>query len=219
MNRSEASKTFTLEQATWYHGTDAKPFSHWILPAPNLSPADVAHSCLFFTDLAFAQTIGQNTCSVNVSSQAQIIAPAVNNEESRAFRLAVRNKHPLARHVVWLESDLVWANAWNTGEVMRYAFNQANIPACLEIQTALNQVQNDLKKMLRGSTVSDQILSSHAMQCLTRGWIETIITAARDLGFQGIYGAEIDRHSGAKPISRPWLAILDTTVVSPPSWL
>lgn len=165
MNRSEASKTFTLEQATWYHGTDAKPFSHWILPAPNLSPADVAHSCLFFTDLAFAQTIGQNTCSVNVSSQAQIIAPAVNNEESRAFRLAVRNKHPLARHVVWLESDLVWANAWNTGEVMRYAFNQANIPACLEIQTALNQVQNDLKKMLRGSTVSDQILSSHAMQC------------------------------------------------------
>ncbi|TEI07151.1 hypothetical protein IPC1314_24305 [Pseudomonas aeruginosa] len=53
-----------------------------------------------------------------------------------------------------------------------------------------------------------------------RGLIELICVTAKKLGFDAIYGHEVDRHSFAgKKIAQPWLAVLSNGIISEPEWL
>jgi hypothetical protein len=53
-----------------------------------------------------------------------------------------------------------------------------------------------------------------------RGLIELICVSAKKLGFDAIYGREVDRHSHEeKVIAQPWLAVLSKGVVTEPEWL
>ena len=54
----------------------------------------------------------------------------------------------------------------------------------------------------------------------SRGLIELICVTAKKLGFDAIYGHEVDRHSDVNKVTaQPWLAILSKCYISAPEWV
>jgi hypothetical protein len=144
----------------------------------------------------------------------------LSDAKSTAFRQAVAKSNTLATKCQWLTDDAVWSTAWSTGEVMRFSYNSNDPNAVLAISAALASIAVKLKKITRGS-VSDEVVRDHAITCLTRGWIEQLVREAQKLGYQAIQGAEIDRWITSSPtsIAQPWLAVMDKSVIGPPTWL
>lgn len=53
-----------------------------------------------------------------------------------------------------------------------------------------------------------------------RGLIELICVSAKRLGYDALYGHEVDRHSEpGKAIAQPWLAVMSNGAVSSPEWI
>jgi len=53
----------------------------------------------------------------------------------------------------------------------------------------------------------------------TRGLIELICDCAHNLGYDALYGHEVDRHSDPnKVLAQPWLAVFKKGAVSEPIW-
>lgn len=208
-------------KTTWYHGSNAKPFTDWLCPPPPPSPADVSHTGLFFTaDEDFAKGAGKNVCTIKLSEDTKFIVPAQGDARSTAFRQTVFNSNPLAANCKWLDNDAVWAAAWSTGEVLRFSYDAGDPKAVLAVSKALASVVGNLKKIIRGS-VPEKVVIDQAMTCLTRGWIEQLVLEAKRLGYQAIQGAEIDRWSATSstPLAQSWLAVMDKSVISAPTWL
>ena len=219
MNQEHRQASSTIVETTWYHGTDSEPFQQWRIPNTNVDPIDVPHSCAFFSDLASARQVGRHVCSSQLAPGTEIIIPGIATSASAAMRRNILSSNRLARHAQWLSNDQVWSRAWQTGEVMRFAFNPTDPAAVHDLRVALSKTAETISKCIVSPVLTEQIVEAHAMQCLTRGWIETLIQSAKSLGFQAIYGAEIDRHTRATPVSMPWLAVTTANVISPPNWL
>lgn len=205
---------------TWYHGTDAAPFEAWTFPPPAPSPADLAHTALFFTtNRAFAEGAGKTICTVEIEPDIAVITPALGGSQSTELRKSLLKSNPLAARCTWLSDDDTWIRSWKTGEVMRFACDASDPTSILLVNKGLALVEANLRKII-ASPVSDAVIKDQAMQCLTRAWIEQIVVESRKLGHQAILGTEIDKWGGhATPTAEPWLAILDSTTVSPPIWL
>lgn len=219
MNQEHRQASSTVLGTSWYHGTESAPFQQWHIPNTNVAPFDVPHSCAFFSDLSSARQVGRNVCSIRLTPGTAIIIPGIETSASEAMRTSVFNRNPLARHALWLRNNQVWSRAWQTGEVMRFAVDVTDPTAVQDLSGALKQTAQTISKCIKSPAMNEQIIAAHAMQCFTRGWIETLVQSAKSLGFQAIYGAEIDRHSGTTPVSRPWLAVTTDNVISPPNWL
>lgn len=206
---------------TWYHGTDTNQFETWKLPPPRRSPADIAHTGLFFAaDRDFAKRAGQNVCSVTLVPHTKLLAPAKRGAESTALRKAVINSHPLAQYCQCLANDVSWTTAWSTGEVMRFNYDQNNSKAVQAIGEMLAASAAGLKNTINAQ-VSDELLMKAAQHNFTRGWIEQLVREAKKLGYQAIQGAEIDKWSfpESPPIAQPWLVVMDGSVITAPAWL
>lgn len=208
--------------ATWYHGTKSEPrFDQWICPPPPQDPLVVAHSALFFTsDLDFAKSAGENVCTVALSGNAKLLVPAVESTGSRKLRRALRESDRLSEHCIWLTDEKLWRQAWSTGDVMRFAFDNRRADSVAHYGAIMNFHMRQLREALT-PTPPDELLSKIVRHNLTRGWIEKIVSVARSLGYQAIQGAEIDRWTepGRRPVARPWLAVTDKSAISPPTWI
>lgn len=110
---------------------------------------------------------------------------------------------------IFVNDNTKWTQGWTTGDTLRFAFTN---PMALVI------LAKNVEELVRGGLPPDaaEIAVQHN---LTRGLIELICTSARKLGFNAIFGHEVDRHSEAGTIARPWLAVLDANVLTPPDWL
>lgn len=205
---------------TWYHGTKQK-FNTWKCPPPQRSPADVAHTALFFTThRAFAEGAGNHICAVQIATEAKIITPVHGGDASTLLRVQLLKSHPLSQHCIWLQDDNSWRDAWSTGEVMRFAYDRRASQAALAVGAAVATIARNLKKII-ATPLPEHLIMTHANQCLTRGWIEQIVSEAKKMGYQAIHGAEMDRcpESVSGYVAQPWLAVMDQSVITPPKWI
>lgn len=206
--------------ATWFHGTKMR-FTNWKCPPPQHSPADVAHSALFFTtNRTFAECAGQHICCVQLAPATKVITPAQGGDQSAMLRRKLRKSNPLASHCAWLEDDSAWTSAWATGEIMRFAYDKRSAQASQAVGTAVAAIAINLKKII-ATPLPEHLIMTQANQCLTRAWIEQIVREAAAMGYQAIHGAEMDRcpTSEAGYVAQPWLAVMDQAVIAAPKWI
>lgn len=219
MNNS--SNTTNPANLVWYHGTKNEQFREWSVPPPRRNPIEVAHSGLFFTqDLDYAKGTGGNVCKVQIQEATKIIAPAQGGSASVGLRMAIIQRSRHYAHCHWLRDDVTWTNAWKTGDVMRFAFKTDDPAANAEVaKTMLADVQR--MKALVIKPLKEEIFYEQAQLNLTRDWIEVLVLEAKKLGYKALLGAEIDQWTNprAAPVTRSWLAVLDKSAISAPTWI
>jgi hypothetical protein len=205
--------------AVWYHGTDASQFKDWMVPPPGTAPFMVAHSAVFFsTERDYATAAGPNVCQVSLLPSAKILTPGRPDWASDQLRKRLAKSHPLAEHCTWVTDEKTWARAWATGEVMRYGYNPHDREAAGTFDAVLNGILRALQPLR--AEYPDSVIREQALHCLTRSWIEQIVRIAKQMGYQAVHGAEVDKWRGAglPPIARSWLAVLDASVITDPAW-
>jgi len=199
-----------LDSACWFHGTE-QDFDTWIIPPPPKPGQNllVPHTAIFFTsNLDFAKGAGKKIAKVSISSNSRILDTTANYEASEMLRLSL-SKHPIASRTVNIQHDF-WHGGWKTGDVLRMTYSDPALEAHLQ-QTALNL------SVRKGLPIEAANLATQ-LNC-SRGLIELICTSAKKLGFDAIFGHEVDRHSFEdKIVAQPWLAVLSKGVVSNPEW-
>lgn len=207
-----------LNSAKWYHGTDTR-FDAWEFPPKAPSPIEIGHTALFFTSSReYAAGAGPHICTVTIDSATKVLQPGQLSAESVELRKRVAADNELSGHCEWVKNDEAWTRGWITGEVMRFAADMANPAVAKLITSRLAHIATSVQKACI-PPLSNQKAIDVAQQNLTRAWIEILVTKAKEMGFQAVLGAEIDRHSNAtRPASQPWLAVLDPSIISAPSW-
>lgn len=206
----------------WYHGTDSGKFSAWQLPAPPKDPVTPASPAIYFTqDEGYARGAGKNLCVVTLASDAKTLVPAQGGVDSHSLR-AKLSADPEYGWCVHLANDQAWRDAWATGEVMRLHFSSSHTPSSMFASKA-----SQLRVKLNSAgfnNVPDNKLMEVTMQFVTREWIDRIALSAKELGYQALIGCEVDRWYGKPgqvmpPVARSWMALLDTSAVTSPTWI
>jgi len=200
-----------LDSPCWFHGTE-QYFDAWIIPPPPKPGEDllVPHTAIFFTsDLNFAKGAGNKIAKVSISSSSRILDTTANYQASEKLRLSL-SQHQIASRTLNIQHDF-WHNGWKTGDVLRMTYSDPTLEAHLQ-QMAVN-----LSKQTGLPKEAASIVIQHNS---SRGLIELICTSAKKLGFDAIFGHEVDRHSFEdKVIAQPWLAVLSKGVASNPEWV
>jgi len=203
----------TLGEVSWFHGTEQK-FSSWIFPPPKKPDQDLLlqHTAVFFTtNLEFAKGAGQNIASVSLSKSCKILDTRTNYKDSELLRKKVK-ENAIASLILNTEHDY-WHNGWISGDVLRMAFNNEK-NSQIYMQHASSQLKG-LNIQLTDEE-EDELIALNS----SRGLIELICISAKELGYDAIFGHEVDRHSTEnKVIAQPWLAVLSEKVISEPIWI
>ncbi|MFQ2108818.1 hypothetical protein [Aeromonas sp. Marseille-Q5825] len=200
-----------LNLPCWFHGTE-QYFDTWIIPPPP-KPREillVPHTAIFFTsDMNFAKGAGKRIAKVSISSHSKILDTTANYAASENLRLSLR-QHQIASRTLNIQHDF-WHDGWKTGDVLRMTYSDPTLETHLQ-QMVVN-LSRQLDLPIEAANVVVQLNAS-------RGLIELICTSAKKLGFDAIYGHEVDRHSiEGKVIAQPWLAVLSKGVSSNPEWV
>ncbi len=199
----------SIDRGPWLHGTNVR-FDSWQVPPPLEAndPFNVPHTAVFLTKHAdFAQDAGSFTCEAMLTPDAKVLVPE--SDESDMLRRRLK-KHPVGGRCAWLRDETTWRASWTSGDIMRFAAEERHI---LEIVSRMTKLHRQRQPELPHDFVSQVVQHN-----ITRGWIEEIVKTARALGFEAIQGNEIDRHAGAVPIARPWLAVCTATALTAPVW-
>jgi hypothetical protein len=215
MGESKRKKQLHIQpdRGPWLHGTKTK-FDTWTVPPPKKfeDPLAVAHSAVFFTKHhAFAADVGHLICTSYLNPDALVLNPCVPSQASDELRMLLLKQMDV-RECYWLRDEITWRHSWITGDVMRFASTNKRFN-----DTLLISAMTQLKRI--APNLSPAQLSDRAGHNITRGWIEEIIKAARTFGFDALQGHEIDRHtSAAPPLSRPWMAVFNSSCLTAPVW-
>lgn len=216
MGANVSSKVVSPELGTrfdrpcWYHGTE-QHFESWQFPPPP-KPGEglaVAHTAVFFAgDLTFARAAGSRVAVVSLSSKANILDATSNYKAAEQLRKAF-GKNQVASRTLNASHDY-WHNGWKTGAVLRVASSDS------VLENYLNNLALIESQRLRISFAQASVMVKHNA---TRGLIEVICVEAKKLGFDALYGHEIDRHEKqGQVIAQPWLAVFSKGVVTEPVW-
>ena len=214
---SPVSKPFSsdleelFDRPCWYHGTE-QHFISWIFPPPIKPGEDLAvpHTAVFFTsNFDFAKGAGSKVAVVSLKSKSNVLDATSNYSASEKLRTAVA-KNQIAARTLNVTHDY-WHDGWKSGAVLRVAHTDSALDA------HFNKMAIDLSKKLR---IEHEQASSVVHHNITRGLIELICSEAKRLGFDALYGHEIDKHSEkGKILSQPWLAVFVKDVITEPEWL
>ena len=103
-----------------------------------------------------------------------------------------------------------WHKGWKTGDVLRLAYTNPIVGR------HMHEVASELSNSSGMSLANANFIIQHNS---SRGLIELICQSAKRLGFDAMYGFEVDRHSGAnEKVAQPWLAVFAKNIVSAPEW-
>ncbi len=195
----------------WYHGTKQE-FNSWSFPPPPKPGEDllVPHTAVFFTsNIDFAKGAGENIARTSLSSNSKILDTTINYDASEKLRREL-TKHQIASRTLNTTHDY-WHNGWNTGDVLRVAYSDKT----LELHFF-----KLIAELSKGTGLPTEAASAVIQHNSARGLIELICVSAKKLGFDALYGHEVDRHSIPGEIfAQPWLAVFSKGVVSEPEWL
>lgn len=195
----------------WYHGTNSEKFDHWQFPPPPQSPElQVQHTGIYFTtNLNFAKDAGNNIAEIKINIKAKILDTISDYKTSEKLRVYLKETNPLIASLDNINEE-IWHNGWKDGSVLR--------PRIVFGSMIARQYEKNISKYSKeyGRENAIKIVG----QLYTRGLIETISKGAKDLGFDGIYGNEIDRWSSSNEVlAQPWLCIFNKESITPPHWL
>lgn len=194
----------------WFHGTD-QTFHSWTFPPPK-KPGEnllVPHTALFFTtNFEFAKEAGRNVARVALSSDCRVLDATENYSASERLRAEVK-KNEIAARTLNVDHDY-WHHGWKTGDVLRMAYNDP------VLSNHLNKIIADHSTKFGLPIEAASTIVQHNS---ARGLIELICVSAKKLGFDALFGHEVDRHSiQGEVIAQPWLAVLEKGVVTDPVW-
>lgn len=200
-----------LGRKCWYHGGN-QVFESWKIPSPQKPGEDflVPHKCaIFFTsNLDYAKETGNKTAKVTIFEDSNVLDMIVNYDESEKVRLLLKG-NDLASKTLNVEHDF-WHEGWKTGDVLRVAFNNPIVDEHMQ------EVALELSKSSGKSLAEANFIIQHNS---SRGLIELICQFAKELGFDALYGFEVDRHSDVnKKVAQPWLAVFSSNIISSPEW-
>lgn len=195
----------------WYHGTD-QHFQKWTFPPPK-KPGEnllVPHTSVFFTtNYEYAKGAGDNVARVSLSPTGRVLDTLENYGASEKLRVAVQ-QNEIASRTLNVEHDY-WHKGWKTGDVLRMAYTDP------VLSNHLNKMISDHSHQLGLPLEAASAIVQHNS---ARGLIELICVSAKRLGFDALFGHEVDRHSSpGKVIAQPWLAVLTSGVISEPEWI
>lgn len=193
----------------WYHGTDVDQFNEWQIPPPFYKQKIIAHKGIYFTtNKEFAEAVGPNIAAVKIDRNAKILNTLTDLKMSEKLRKELC-KQQLFKSLE-NSKQYYWINGWKDGSILR--------PAFLPNTFAEHQYISYFAYYTKHHPTTDPKFA--AGQHLTRELIEIISAGAKSMGFDGIYGHEIDRWNKNKQvIAVPWLCILNKEIISQPKWI
>lgn len=197
-----------LKTDGWYHGSYRR-FSRWNFKPEAKDHLTVPHSALFFTtNKDYALGAGPNLAKVSVRDSARVLDTTANYDGSERLRQELA-KHPAMALLLNVEQRY-WHNGWETGDVLR----------AVPIDDRFGQHLSQIVDQLMSKGMNEEAAKITAQANTTRGLIEEICRQAKKLGFDAIYGHEIDRHSRpGNNIAQPWLAVMTPGVITDPEWV
>lgn len=206
----------------WMHGTNSSPFTSWKFPPPPKDQLTPESPAIFFTqDLAYARQAGKNICGTSLVPESKVINALAGGSDSDNLRLALRND-PIMNKCQWLHSKALWDDAWKTGDVLRFVFDQRN-PS--DYDTVFSHFYKIVfVKVLSLGIDTKHISDNLVFAYITRSWIDAICEQVKENGFDAIIGNEVDRWNGASrhtpsaPIARSWLAVVNGNAITAPDW-
>ena len=203
------------EMDFWYHGTD-EHFSAWGEPPllskykPELTPH---HFISLSKDQELATCAGETStglCRSKLVESANILDLRSRSDDvelvwKQVVVSDIGRIHMLAKS---LES---FVQACVSGEILRLQTTDQRTLARLIPLQALAQ---------NPATPIIQKMKAHLeVQNFTRQWIESVISPAKHLGYQGVICAEIDRYRPQGPKACLNLYIFDPRALTTPEWL
>lgn len=200
-----------LKKLTWFHGGNTE-FREWEFPPPAKPghPMLMKHSFVFLTtDRQYATGAGSKLAIASLNKDANILNTITNYEASEKLRLAC-SKVLLLNKSLNVQHDY-WHKGWVTGDVLRYAWVDVDLDHHFHSQISRDCEQFDIPR--------EEMKIIFSLN-LTRSLIEYICRFALGLGYDGLFGHEIDRHSGSGVVlAQPILAVLRENVISSPVWI
>lgn len=196
--------------AKWFHGTELPKFENWKIPPPFQAEKLTPHSGIFFTtNLEFANGAGNHIAQVEIDEKANILNTILDFDLSEQLRLNLCKKDAMFNSLL-NSYPKRWHNGWKNGSVLRPIIHQ-NTYASNKYDSYLNSYSR---------LYNWESANFAAGQQLTRELIELICAEAKSMGFDGIYGHEIDRwNKNNEDIAQPWLCIFNQHIVSQPYWI
>lgn len=202
-----------LIKLNWFHGTDSETFEKWQFPPPAKIKEPAIHTGIFFTsNLNVAKRVGNNIAQVYLNSNIKILNTIYDQENSEKLRLAVIKNNPISTYTANVQYDY-WHRGWITGDVLRIALLENSYPFLEKI--------NLLKQMLmKENFLPEAHANKIALHLSTKYHIEMICVEAKKLGFDAIFGYEVDRHSKlGEKLKQPWLCVFYESKISSPNWI
>lgn len=199
----------------WYHGTD-EYFVDWASPPVNskYKPELLPHPFISLSRdkvlAAGASEVAGGLCRAELSASAKVLDLRRRSADSRAVWTRVIGTDVGAVHAL-LKTFESWSQACASGEVLRLHTSDQSLLG------KLGPLQN--MAMSQATPLAIRIKAHLEVQNFTRAWINTVITPARDLGYQAVICAEVDRYrpDGKKACLN--LHVFDPAAISPPDWI
>lgn len=199
-----------LGKECWYHGTNGR-FDNWQFPPP-VAYEDrmfTPHQGMFFsTDRKFAKGAGNNLSVSKLLPNIKILDATENYKASEAVRKLISG-NPVAALTINIEHD-IWHQGWKDGTILKVIITDDHY---------YQICGKDILKFIEvGYSEKDAIFVVN--QNLNRSFIELICNSTKLLGFDALFGHEVDNHAcEGVQIARTWLAVLREGVISSPKWL
>lgn len=208
-------KKMSGEVDYWYHGTE-EHFLSWAQPPITPKYKTELHPHPFISlskDMELAKGASEicgGLCRAKLVDSAKVLdlrQKSVATEKHWSLLL----KKELARHHALVQSFDSWTKACSTGEVLRlHTTNQV-----------LGNQLGRLQAMASNNSISikDRTRAHQIVQNFTRRWIDDVITPAKELGYQAVICAEVDRYrtGGAKACLN--LYVFAPEAITPPDWV
>lgn len=104
-----------------------------------------------------------------------------------------------------------WIQACVSGEILRIHHDDG------ELGRRLDRLQNKYHRRL--GSVQERAYAFLEVQNATRSWINDVMTPAREMGYDGVICAEIDRYRAGGSKSCVNLYVFNPNAVSHPDWV
>lgn len=205
------SKFNDITSLRWFHGGN-QTFPKWTFPPPMKQGQDllVRHSSIFLTtNKQYALDAGKHVAVSSLKKDANILN-AVNDYKASERLRQIVSKILLLKKTHNVQHDF-WHEGWITGNVLRLKWTDVDLDHHFQKEISRNCEEYDMER---------EKMTYIFNLNLTRGLIESICQCAHDLGYDGLFGHEVDRHSvSGQILAQPILAVFRENVISCPVWM
>jgi len=208
-------KKISGEMDYWYHGTD-EHFLAWAHPPrtakykPELRP----HAFISLSkDIELARSAGKicgGLCRAKLMDSANVLDLRQKSSATEEHWKCLLKEDLAKLHTLVQDFDS-WVEACSTGEVLR-------------LHTTNDELRNRLEPMQRiakdrSAPLKMRAYAHQEVQNFTRQWIDCVMAPAKELGYQAVICAEVDRYRPGGKKACLNLYVFDPEAITPPDWV